>query len=119
MKTEHEEQRDFVNWMKKQSLVDYRYGLIFAIPNGGKRGKITAAKLKLEGVRSGVPDLFLPVPNETFYGLFIEMKRQKGGQLSKNQKTWIAVLRNQNFLCRVANGAEDAKRIVQRYFNSL
>jgi len=115
MKTEHEEQRNFVNWMKKKSLVDYRYGLIFAIPNGGKRGKITAAKLKLEGVRPGIPDLFLPVPTNLYHGLFIEMKRYKGGTLSKNQIIWLNALLNQGYLCKVGNGAEEAKDIVRRY----
>lgn len=58
-----------------------------AIPNGGQRDKRTAAKLKSEGVKRGVLDVFLPVPvrhNEmvdfSFYpvrycGLWIEMKR--------------------------------------------
>ena len=36
--------------------------LIFAIPNGGKRHIGTARKLKAEGVRSGVPDIFLACP---------------------------------------------------------
>lgn len=48
--------------------------LMFAIPNGGERNKIVAAKLKAEGVKSGVLDIFLPVPCKGYHGLFVEMK---------------------------------------------
>jgi len=54
---------------------------IFAIPNGGSRGdteisrKIEGGKLKAEGVRAGVADIFLPVPAGQYHGLFIEMKK--------------------------------------------
>ena len=62
--SEHIEQVNFVNW------VEYNYPKIklFAIPNGGKRSIKTAIDLKSEGVKRGVPDLFIP---ELF--LFIEM----------------------------------------------
>ena len=54
---------------------------LHAIPNGGSRGdsaksrQIRGGALKAEGVRSGVPDIFLPWPNAGFHGLYIEMKK--------------------------------------------
>lgn len=54
---------------------------LHAIPNGGSRGdtaktrKIRGAQLKAEGVRSGVPDIFLPWPVAQWHGLYIEMKK--------------------------------------------
>lgn len=48
--------------------------LLFAIPNGGQRNRVTAAYLKKEGVTAGVHDLFLSVPRAEFHGLYIEMK---------------------------------------------
>jgi len=39
---------------------------IFAIPNGGKRNRIEAAKLKRQGVKPGVPDIFLPAPRDGY-----------------------------------------------------
>jgi len=48
-----------------------------AIPNGGFRDKITAGKLKAEGVKSGVSDMFLPVKCDAYSGLYIELKKLK------------------------------------------
>lgn len=51
--------------------------LLYAIPNGGRRGKFEAARLKAEGVKAGMLDLHLPVPRQGFIGLWIEMKAGK------------------------------------------
>ena len=101
MKTEHEEQREFVMWMR-QPYPDAR---IFAIPNGGQRSRTTGAKLKAEGVSAGVPDLYIPA-----WRCWIEMKREKGGQLSPAQKDWIAYLGSIGDMVIVGNGFEDARK---------
>ena len=74
--TESMEQQGFVTWFRSR----YPGVLIFAIPNGGKRSIRTALTLKAEGVVPGVPDLFIPE-----WRLFIEMKRIRGGIISKDQ----------------------------------
>lgn len=81
--TEHAEQVTFVSVFRK-SFPGVR---IFSIPNGGIRNKVTAQKLKMEGVSSGVPDLYIPA-----HRCWIEMKRKKGGRLSATQKDWIEYL---------------------------
>jgi hypothetical protein len=101
MKTEHEEQREFVQWFR-QSWPDVR---IFAIPNGGARSKATAGRLKAEGVVSGVPDLFIPE-----WRMWVEMKRIKGGSLSQEQKDWIEYLKSCGYQCIVCKGADEAKQ---------
>lgn len=98
--SEHFEQRELVKWFR-QTFKGVR---IFAIPNGGVRSLSTAAKLKAEGVSSGVPDLCVPA-----WRLWIEMKRVKGGSLSAEQRDWIAYLEGVKYWCIVGKGAEDAK----------
>ena len=91
-------------------------GLLFAIPNGGKRGIATAARLKLEGVKPGVPDLMLPVARQGFHGLFIEMKRTKGSSVSREQKTFATALQQQRYRVEVAKGFLEARQIIIDYF---
>ena len=97
--TEHEEQRQFVSWFR-QTYPDVR---IFAIPMGGYRSKVTAIRLKAEGCVPGVPDLFVPA-----WALWIEMKRQKGGSVSAEQKDWHQYLIGIGHKVLIAKGFEDA-----------
>jgi hypothetical protein len=106
--TEHEEQREVVKWFR-QTHRDVR---IFAIPNGGQRSLATAARLKVEGVSSGVPDLFIPA-----WRLWVEMKRIKGGVLSSEQKDWIKYLEEVGYCAKVCKGADDAKEQITAFFN--
>lgn len=64
----------------------YAY-LLFAVPNGGARGKVEASIMKKEGIVAGVADLILLVPRQGFGSLCIEMKTQTGSQ-RLSQKTW-------------------------------
>lgn len=73
-----------MSWFRK-TFPDVR---IFAIPNGGKRSKREAERLKLEGVSPGVPDLYIPA-----WRLWIEMKTASGGRVSEEQDDWIAYLK--------------------------
>ena len=75
--------------------------LLFHIPNGGTRNKAEAGALKAQGVKSGVPDLFLPVPKGCYAGLWIELKVGKN-KPSDNQDRWIANLTKQGYAVSVA-----------------
>src|SRR6185437_16623062 len=61
----------------------------FAIPNGGKRHKKVAIALKAEGGAAGVPDIFVLHRRQVY---FLEMKKAKGGKVSKEQRDMIARL---------------------------
>ena len=89
--------------------------LMHAIPNGGKRDIRTAAKLKAEGVKPGVPDIFLPVPRGGKHGLYIELKRRKGGTVSAAQEAWIRALTEQGYVCAVCHGATAARDEIEAY----
>lgn len=105
--SEHGHQRAFFAWLAMNKDRFPNAHLAFAIPNGGLRDKITAAKLKAEGVKSGVPDIFYPVPNNDwdihpemrlmpYHGLFIEMKAGNG-KLSKEQSEFLLEVQSLDF----------------------
>lgn len=96
---------------QKMSVLDFMH----AIPNGGKRNIKTANDLKAEGVKAGVPDISLPYPTSRHHGLYIELKRQKGGKVSERQKTWLEYLNNAGYLAVVCKGFEQAKEIILQY----
>lgn len=96
-----------------------RFGIpeqcLFAIPNGGQRNIIVAKKLKDEGVRAGIPDLFLAVPKGRFHGLFIEMKKSRGGVVSDNQKACMEILSGNDYCVTVCHGFIDAQEAIKGY----
>ena len=72
---EHKEQAHLIQWA--DTVITQQHpnaGKLFAIPNGGHRNKHVALKLKEEGVRAGVLDLFFPEARGGYFGLWIEMK---------------------------------------------
>ena len=95
---------------------------IYAIPNGGLRDKITAAKLKHEGVKPGVPDVFVPLPCRAYAGLYVEMKRsadkatkRRAGTTSTEQEDWIAYLRSVGYAVSVCFDWRSAAKDIQSY----
>ena len=84
-------------------------------PNGGSRHPAEAVKMKKMGVVPGVSDLHLPVARHGYHGLWIEMKRQKGGRLSPDQKDWLDGMNAQGYLALRADGAEQACDILYKY----
>ena len=104
------------------SLADVRQagatGVVTAlhhIPNGGMRSKAEAVRFKRIGVKAGVPDLCLPVARKGYHGLYIELKRQKGGKLSEDQKKWLDDLFAQGYLAVRCDGADEAIGILSNY----
>ena len=86
--SEHDEQVALFQWAK---LNEDRYpelAMLYANPLGGKRPRRTAARMKAEGAKAGVPDITLPVARCGFHGMYIEMKFGKG-RLTSAQDWWL------------------------------
>lgn len=88
---------------------------LFAIPNGGLRTRVTAARLKAGGVKSGVPDLCLPFPNGDYHALFIEMKQMNTGKLRGSQKKWLDYLTKLDYKIAVAYNWSAARETLIQY----
>lgn len=113
--TEHQEQCTLFEWAAWQEGFWPELRMMYAIPNGGKRDIRTAAMLKAEGVKPGVPDICLPVARAGLHGLYIEMKRRKGGLVSKAQEAWMRALMDQGYMCVVCRGWEQARETILEY----
>ena len=127
--TEHEEQALLFRWAAwfgntphcpkvdvggaKRPVTDF----LHAVPNGGYRNIKTAAILKTEGVKRGVPDVVLPYPCGKYHGLYIEMKRKKGGTLSREQRLWLEYLNSVGYLAVCCKGFEQASAVIKKYLN--
>ena len=113
--TEEEEQIQVFRWAHAMRGRWPELRLLFHVPNGGSRGRIEAVKFKQAGVKAGVPDLFLPAPKGEYHGLFIEMKRRKGGRVSEDQKLWIKELRQNGYRVEVCKGWNEAVEVLEDY----
>ena len=106
--SEHTEQCAFVEWLRWKHIPHY------AIPNGGSRNLIEAARLKAEGVSAGVPDLCIPVPAGKAHGLYIEIKYGKN-KTTNAQKEWISTLVKSGYACAVCYSADAAIKVTEEY----
>ena len=116
---EHEAQAAVIRWARSMELILPSLALLFAIPNAAKRSPGLAAMMKAEGLKSGVPDLFLPVPTADDagnwqHGLFIEMKIRPN-RVTENQAGWIMDLRNQGYRVGICWSAVEAIEVLKSY----
>ena len=111
--TEHDLQVGCVRWFRYEFTAFAP--LLFAIPNGGRRDYVAAAKLKAEGVVPGVPDLLLAVPRGGYHALWIEMKNGKAGELSPAQKEMHVNLRTQGYRVEVCRTFDAFVTIIRDY----
>lgn len=116
MAPEDREQQTVFEWA---AIMEHKYPelqLLFAIANGGFRHKATAARLKITGVKSGVPDICLPVARGRYHGLYIELKTIKG-KPSENQLKWIGWLKATGHVAEVCYGNQAATDMIEWYLN--
>lgn len=113
--TESQEQQWLMQWARAQSRRWPELGLLYHIPNEGKRSRAGGARLKAEGLKAGVPDLCLPVARGGCHGLYIELKRRKGGVVTAAQTAWMDSLLQQGYMVAVCRGWEEAAKLIEGY----
>lgn len=113
--TEHGEQTALIQWVRWHYTICDELRFLFAIPNGGARDAITASQLKAEGVKPGVSDLMLPVPRHERHGLWIEMKKFKGGTESDEQVQWGEDMRRMGYGYVCCHGWQAAAEVLMGY----
>ena len=88
-------------------------GLLFAVPNGGKRSAQEARKFKLTGTVSGVADMLFMYKSATYC---LELKTEIGYQ-SKNQLAWQLSVEKQGFKYFVIRDLKTFQQIINRIIN--
>lgn len=130
MKTEEaDHQKAVIEWAawheKKWPCLKYLY----ACPNEGMHKVQYRVHQKAMGVKSGVPDLFLPFPApyswchpghslKYYHGLYIEMKAGKN-KPTKSQWEWIAYLNNQGYNVVVCWSCDEAIEAIKNYLHEV
>lgn len=115
---EHRMQVALFKWAALAAGADPRLSMLFAIGNGGKRNVIVAKKMKAEGVKAGVPDVFLPIACGGYHGLWLELKVGKN-KPSAEQTRWHINLTRHNYRVEVVHDDWDrARRIIEDYLRA-
>lgn len=121
---ETNEQAVVIKWAEANEYRWPELALLYAIPNAGglkggfKSNVIQVQRMRREGVKKGVPDLCLPVARGGWFGLYVEMKRAKGGKFTEEQIQWLAGLEDQNYAAWSATGADVAIALITDYLKS-
>ena len=122
--SEHDEQVALFEWAILHTVQYPELEAMFAIPNGaytfrkldrnGRWYSSVAKKLVREGLKKGVPDIFLAVPRGKYHGLFIELKFGQN-RLTPEQIEWFKLLTWQGYRCVVCYGWQEASQVILDY----
>ena len=111
---------EFQEQKKLAEYLDYQGYCWCHVPNGGNRDAKTGYKMKMQGVKPGVPDVLIfdkPEKSpEHISGVVIELKRKKGGQVKESQDKWLQILDNRGWLTNVCHGADEAIDWLEKIF---
>ena len=122
VRSEYTEQVQVINFLR----VQYPDVLFNASPAGVRYGKgkeaiIRGGMMKRAGAQAGFPDIFIYQvvirgdEHKWYSGLAIEMKREKGGQVSPEQQQWIDKLNEHGYKAIVAHGYDEAVKAINEY----
>lgn len=100
---EKEEQKAFVAWFRQ----NYPDRIIMMIRNDGSRTPAERTEQLLMGLHPGASDLFIPELK-----LWLEMKRIKGGQLSKEQENFKKAVHQIGYSYFMAEGFDKARELI-------
>lgn len=125
---EDEECVALVKWAETQRHKGFRVSeLLILVPNGAYHGKdrkagaVVARKLREKGLQAGAFDYVLPVPlyppgaKGFVPGLWLEMKRTRGGKVSDDQQAFAFRMRAFGWECEIAMGWVQAAALITRH----
>ena len=109
------EQAKVIAWARANEN-NYPYlWMLHSSLNGVKMTKAQAGRAIAQGMLSGVPDLFLPVPKNGYHGLFIEMK-YGSNKVTENQEKFLQNAANVGYAISVCYSANEAMKRIEDYY---
>ena len=109
------EQAKVIAWARANEN-NYPYlWMLHSSLNGVKMTKAQAGRAIAQGMLSGVPDLFLPVPKNGYHGLFIEMK-YGSNKVTENQEKFLQNAANVGYAISVCYSAQEAIKRIEDYY---
>ena len=109
------EQAKVIAWARANEN-NYPYlWMLHSSLNGVKMTKAQAGRAIAQGMLSGVPDLFLPVPKNGYHGLFIEMK-YGSNKVTENQEKFLQNAANAGYAVSVCYSANEAIKRIEDYY---
>lgn len=115
--TEDELQISCFEWIELMRPAHPILEWVIHVPNGGKRPRGAAGKLKAMGVKPGVLDVLLPLPYNGWSGLAIEMKVGKN-TTTEQQDDWLQVMGASGYYTAVCYTLEEFMAHVNRFLGS-
>lgn len=115
---EHQEQVALFTWAVENEAKHPELRWLFAVPNWiGVRTAKQGARLKAEGRKVGVLDVWLPVRHGSHPGMVIELKAGNN-RPTKEQREWIDHLWSQGWQVLVAYSANAAIQNLVEYLEA-
>lgn len=109
------EQAKVIAWARANER-NYPYlWMLHCSLNGVKMTKAQAGRAIAQGMKKGVADLFLPVKQGGFSGLYIEMKSAKG-RTSIEQSKFLKDVSDNGYAAFVCYSADDAIKRIEDYY---
>ena len=109
------EQAKVIAWAKRHEHIYPYLWLLHCSLNGVKMTKAQAGRAIAQGMKKGVADLFLPVKQGGYGGLYIEMKSAKG-RISIEQSKFLKAVSDNGYAAFVCYSADDAIKRIEDYY---
>lgn len=117
MKQEELEQRKVFDWIAFNKARHKELELAYHIPNEGERTKAAGSKLKRLGMLKGVSDICLPVHNDKYSNLYIELKAGNN-RVSQEQLFFIERINEIGGKAVIVYGGDCAIDVIKAYLNN-
>ena len=115
-RSEDTEQIKLMTWCRSNENRYPELRWCFHIPNGGKRNKQEAEKLKQMGVKAGVADIQFPLPRGIYNGMFLELKYGDNTPTPK-QREFLKCMQEAGHYCCVCYSAAAAVKALECYLH--